>query len=114
MSTDYGAIEFGSVATRYREDVRRVIPEDIQDAIRANCGDRSIPDRPQTLFLPPRCDLDLDDARFAAAAAALRDRPDLVGELRWHWAAIATFIGNLEGIDQQTKALQQSIDRSAS
>lgn len=112
MTTNFDAIETGAVATPYREDVRRVIPEDIQDAIRANCGDRAIPDKLGTLFLPPSCDLDLPDARFAEGAAALRARPDLVGQLRLHRAATATFISNLTFIEQQTSRLNRTIDAS--
>ena len=38
--------------------------------------------------------------------------PELVGELRWHRAAVATFMANLELMDAQTMRLQQAIDRS--
>lgn len=112
MTTNFDAIETGAVNTPYREDVRRVIPEDIQDAIRAQCGDRVISGQVGTIFLPPTCDFDLPDARFADGAAALRARPDLVGQLRWHRAAAAAFITNLTAIEQQTNALQRAIDRS--
>lgn len=112
MTTNFDGIEIGAIATPYREDVRRVIPEDIQDAIRADCGDRAIPNKAGTLFLPPSCDLDLPDARFVDAAAALRARPDLVGQLRWHRAAIATFIANVNLIEGQTIGLKRSIDAS--
>lgn len=110
MSTNFDQIEVGAVATRYREEVRRVIPEDVQDVIRAKCGDRPTE---VGLDLPTICDLDIAPEQIAAAATALRARPDLVGELRWHRAAVATFLANLEAIDRQTKELKSAIDKSA-
>ncbi len=110
MSSNFDQIEVGAVATKYREEVRRVIPEDLQDAIRAQCGDRP---SAVGLDLPKNCDLDIAAEKFAAAAAALRTRNDLVGELRWHRAAVAAFLSNLEAIDDQTKRLKRAIDKSA-
>ena len=102
-----------ALTTPYREHVRQVIPEDIQDAIRSECSDKRIPGTPFAVSLPKACDLNFPEARFAEAATALRDRPDLVGELRWHRAAVAAFLINLETIEAQTRELQQAIDRTA-
>lgn len=113
MTVSYDQIDAVVIDTSYREDVRRIIPEDIQDAIRANCGDQRIPERPPTVRLPATCDLDLADARFAAGAAALRLRPELIGELRWHRAAVAAFMDDYETIDLQVRQLQRQIDKSA-
>ena len=101
-----------ALTTPYREHVRQVIPEDIQDAIRSECSDKRIPGKPFAVSLPKTCDLDFPDARFAEAAAALRDRPELVGELRWHRAAVAAFLINLETIEGQTRQLQQAINET--
>ena len=109
MTSDYAPVDIEAVASRYREEVRKVIPEDIQDAIRAKCGDRPHPTVPLTIHLPAKCDLDFTAERFAAAAAALRARPDLVGELRWHRAGVATFLDNLNFLDERARALQQAI-----
>ena len=113
MTVSYDQIDAVIIDTSYREDVRKIIPEDIQDAIRANCGDQRIPERPPTVRLPETCDLALADARFAAGAAALRARPELVGELRWHRAAAEAFLGDYETIDQLVRPLQREIDKSA-
>ena len=112
MTFNYDAIDLPAIATPYRQQVRSVIPEDIQDAIRGICSDKPIGRRGQEIYLPPKCDLDFPDGRFAAAAAELRRHPELVGELRWHRAAVATFMANLELMDAQTRRLQQAIDRS--
>lgn len=112
MTFPYDQIDLATVSTPYREHVRQVIPEDIQDAIRAECTDKLIPERPPNLRLPATCDLDIPQQRFAEGAAALRSRPDLVGELRWHRAAVAAFLFNLGTIEGQTRQLQQAIDKS--
>jgi hypothetical protein len=112
MTFPYDQIDLATVSTPYREHVRQVIPEDIQDAIRAECTDKLIPERPPNLRLPATCDLDIPEQRFAEGAAALRSRPDLVGELRWHRAAVAAFLFNLGTIEGQTRQLQQAIDKS--
>lgn len=113
MTFTYEQINLAAVATPYRVQVRRVIPVDIQDAIRAQCTDKPIPDRPLTIRLPATCDLDLPEEKFTAAAVALRSQPQLVGELRWHRAAIAAFLVNLGTLNGQTKQLRQAIDQTA-
>jgi hypothetical protein len=113
MTVSYDQVDASVINTSYREDVRKIIPEDIQDAIRAKCGDQPIPERPPTVRLPATCDLALPDVRFAAGAAALRARPDLVGDLRWHRAAVESFMGVYATIDQQVGQLQREIDKSA-
>ena len=112
MTFNYDNIDLPAIATPYREQVRRVIPVDIQDAIRANCTDKPVKGRLLVLYLPPTCNLDIPEARFAAAAAGLRSHPELVGELCWHRAAVAAFLANLEIMDQQTRELRQAIDEN--
>lgn len=113
MTLPYDQINLAAVATPYREHVRQVIPEDIQDAIRAKCTDKPIPEKPLTIRLPPTCDLDFPQSRFDSAAAALRSHPELVGELRWHRSAVAAFLTNLTTVETQTRQLQRAIDRTA-
>jgi hypothetical protein len=111
MTISYDQIDAAVSDTPYREHVRRVIPEGIQDAIRADCGDQSPPERPLTVRLPPTCDLTIADAEFTVAAAALRARPDLVGELRGHRADVAAFLGDYGTVAQLTTDLQRAIDK---
>jgi hypothetical protein len=100
MTSDYSPVSFSSVATPYREQVRRVIPVDLQDDIRRVCGDRNIQGREGAFIvvLPATCPLKIEPAKAATVAAALRARRDLVGELRWHLAAIASYRANFEGL----------------
>ncbi len=100
MSTDYNAVE-QEIFTDYREHVRQVIPEDIQDAIRAQCGDRR--NAIGVNDLPTHCSLDLPDSRFAEGARSLRASPALVGEMRWHFAAVASYVDNLGLFEDVTR-----------
>src|SRR3954454_4402566 len=45
MTANYSPLSYTAVATPYREQVRRVIPVDLQDDIRRVCGDRTIQGR---------------------------------------------------------------------
>ena len=110
MYSDTTQIDTEAVNTPYRQNVRRVIPVEIQDAIRAECGDRRPPDNPQLWFLPKSCDLDVPPAAAATAAAALRARPQLVDDLRWHTAAAAAFLANIDTFEKKTSKLKEQID----
>jgi hypothetical protein len=112
MTFNYESVDLPAIATPYRQQVRSAIPEDIQDAIRAECGDQQIGKRLLELRLPKSCDLDLPASRFTEGAASLRAHPELVNELRWHRAAIASFLDNLAVLDRETRRLQKAIERS--
>ena len=110
MTTDFAVLE-KEVFTNYRESVRKVIPEDIQDAIRAQCGDQRVGSL-GFVRLPPTCSLRLPDERFQAAARALRQRPDLAGELRWHFAAVASYVDNILNLEMISRRAHVLIDRA--
>jgi hypothetical protein len=111
MTADYSQVAFNAVATQYREQVRRVIPIDIQDNIRRVCGDRNVMGRDGAfiVILPAACPLKIDPARAADIAAALRARKDLLGELRWHLAAVATYLANFEGLSTPIRMLHRDL-----
>lgn len=110
MTTDYISIE-REIFSDYRQHVRQVIPIDMQDAIRAHCGDQRF-GAAGYIRLPPTCHLDLPEQRFKAGAEALRQHPELVGELRWHFAAVATYISNIDNLDDIARRLLKEIDRN--
>ena len=110
MYSDTTQIDNESVNTPYRQNVRRVIPVEIQDAIRAECGDRRPAGQSALWFLPKSCDLDVPPAAAATAAAALRSRPQLVDDLRWHTAAAASFLANIETFEKKASQLKEQID----
>jgi len=108
MAYDYDLVDLSAAMSRYREEVRKVIPDAQQDAIRARCGDIQKPDG--TLVLPSTCGLVLPPGQAARTAAALRARPDLVGELNWHEALIATQLQNIDGLRTYSRDLSKRID----
>ncbi len=96
MTYDFDLVSIPIVSTRYREEVRKVIPQDIQAAVRKHCGDRVLPGGiPE---LPRTCDLQLDSDEVRRTADALRSRPDLVAELNWHQAAVANQLANIANL----------------
>ncbi|HET9355637.1 MAG TPA: hypothetical protein VFO42_05685 [Sphingomicrobium sp.] len=108
MTQDFALIE-GGLLTEYRGQVRQVIPEDIQDSIRAKCGDRPVEGRPLTVTLSATCDLDYPAPRFAEAAAELRRQPLLVGLLRRHLSEVASYKDNLAMIGGMTRDIHSRI-----
>ena len=110
MTLNYPSIE-AELSTEYRENVRQVIPEGIQDAIRAQCGDQPVPDRPLNVQLPASCQLQLQSGQVAEAAAALRSHRELVGELRWHRASVAAFLADMGAVEALTRNLLDRIER---
>lgn len=109
MSVDFADIGPAAVRTPYRQHVREVIPEHIQHLIRDKCGDQPVAGTPLLASLPARCEITLPPAEWSDAAAALRARRDLVGELRWHRAAVAVLLFNLHRIEGRTRDLSQRV-----
>lgn len=107
LSTSTDTTSIAAADSPYRRNVRRIIPLDIQDAIRAKCGDQTQSGR--VIGLPRDCTIDLSDERMASAAALLRRHPDLAGDLQWHFANIATFLQNLDVNAGQWRALNDRI-----
>lgn len=109
MTTDFMVLE-QELFTDYRQNVRKVIPEDIQDFIRAQCGDRRV----GTLGyveLPATCTAEFPEERFRAAARALREQPQLVGEMRWHFAAVASYVGNLGNLESMSRRVIRRLEK---
>jgi len=98
MTTDYAAME-RDLFSNYRQHSREIIPADVQDAIREQCGDRNVAGAVNRLFLPPTCNLHYPASRIVATAAALRAHPELVEQLNWHLAAIASYRQNIRIVD---------------
>jgi len=113
LTSDYSPVEYGTVASPYREQVRHVIPIEIQDRIRAECGDRNVRGKEGAFYiaLSPTCPMKIEPALAARTAAALRARPELVGELDWHLAAVATFLENAEILSTPIRELQRQLDK---
>ncbi len=111
MTTDYASME-RDVFSEYRRHSREIIPDDVQQAIRAQCGDRSIDGGYGSLMLPASCDLNYPTARIAEAAKALRAHPELVSQLNFHLAAIASYRLNIATVDTVARDLVRRLGRN--
>lgn len=106
MSADYSTIDLPALDTPYRHNVRRIIPIEIQDAVRARCGDRPSRLNDPFTMLPERCDLKLSQAEAAKAAALLRAHPELMEDLQWHVAAVAAFLSNIVPFENASRRVE--------
>jgi type II secretory pathway pseudopilin PulG len=108
MTFDYSTINIGAVQTRYRDRVREVIPDSIQQTVRNSCGD-IIDAARGTVELHPACPIAIDPALTAATAAELRRDPTLRRLLGQHRSVVSAFLANLELFDGQERILTQRI-----
>lgn len=106
MTYDYSLLSYDRVASKYRDNVRLVIPNDVQQQIRSKCGDRLIQNG-QALALPPTCPIEIPNP--ASAATALRAHPELIEQLAQHESAVATQFVNVDMIETQIDALDKAI-----
>ena len=116
LTADYTPVEFTAVATPYREQIRHVIPIDIQDRIRNECGDRNRMGKEGAVIivLPASCSMTIDPSAAHEVAAALRARSDLPAELHWHLAAVATYMANVETLSMPIRELERELSASSS
>lgn len=105
LNYDFSPLSQAAVATRYRDDVRQIIPELIQESIRSECGD--IVDGNTAIHLPDRCDIDLQGDQVHDAVVALRAHSNLPGELRQHQSKIAAFLTNLRLLEKNTRDVER-------
>ena len=107
MSADYTQIDQVAVDTPYRRNVRRIIPVEIQDAIRKQCGDRARPDNLAIISLSRTCHLAISPVDARKAAALLRGHPELMEDLQWQIAATATFLENVVAFEDVVKRIEK-------
>jgi hypothetical protein len=110
LSIDSSLTDYRQIQSAYRENVRRVIPDELQDRIRQSCGDQVVGDSTAIYYLPPVCEVELPPDAVQAAATALRAHPTLVGDLSWHRALVATMLLNWELYSSALRRLSESID----
>lgn len=108
MTFEYSILSYRMMLTRYRDDVRLVIPDEAQQLIRKSCDDL-LDSSGLTLTLPDTCLINLPDA--ALVAAKLRAHPELIAELAQHEGAVATQLTNLGLFEAQVDALDKGIKR---
>ena len=106
MSANYSQIDQSAVDTPYRRNVRRIIPIEIQDRIRKQCGDQLRPSDPGNVILPGQCRIELSPAEAAKAAAILRARPEVMEDLQWHIAAVAAYLNYTIAFEEVIKRVE--------
>lgn len=109
MAFDVENLNSTAVASRYREDVRMVIPDPVQQAIRRACGDRLISGDTSQLTLPHRCSLKFDPATAKRVAADLRAHPELARELRVHLATVDSYLNSLMQYDREAQVVRDRL-----
>ena len=108
MTFDYSNIGLNAVQSRYRDHVREVIPDSIQQQIRKDCGD-VIAGPAGTVVIPATCPIKIDPALASATAADLRRDKTLAPMLGQHRSLISAYLTNLSLFDAQKKALADRI-----
>jgi acetone carboxylase gamma subunit len=108
MTFEYSILSYRMLMTRYRDDVRLVIPDEAQQMIRKSCGDH-LDSSGLNLKLPATCRIVVPDA--ARIAAALRAQPELIGKLAQHVGAVSTQVANVDLFEAQVDALDKGIKR---
>lgn len=109
MTFNYDLIDVAAVATQYREQVRKIIPDEIQVIIRAQCGDRT--NARGAFLLPSTCDAELPAEATARTADQLRAWPDMVAELNWHRAATTNQLTNAATIKARAQTLANRLGK---
>ena len=111
LTSDYGPVSLNAAASPYREQVRRVIPINVQDSIRSECGDRFGTGHIGfvRVSLPDKCGLKIPPAEARRIAASLRARPDLAQELNRHLAAVAVVLTNVEILETPVRELHRAL-----
>lgn len=99
------------VQSDYRDQVRTVIPDDIQQQIRNRCGDYFATPDALDFSLPEQCSLILDPTGAAATAAELRRHPELVGKLRLHLALVSSLLNDVRIYDTAASRLEMELRR---
>lgn len=77
--------------SEYREQIRSIIPNDVQQRILAQCGDRYSPDG-WHFWLPATCAAPIDPKVAGSTASALRAHSDLAQALTSHMAHVTRHI----------------------
>lgn len=101
----------GRVMSRYRDEVRSIIPDEVQALIRKQCGDYFRRPGDLDLSLHTYCPVTLDPIVAAAAAAELRANPALVKALRLHLALVASQDNDIAIYSKAAEQLEKALER---
>jgi len=98
------------LSSTYLEYIRGIIPYEIQEMIKKECGDTIVPVASSFAFrLPETCDLQLPDELFNDVAANLRSLPDMLNNLQYQLSANDRYTINLTFFDKENRTLSAAI-----
>lgn len=106
-----------AVLPPYRDIVRRVMPYSVQQAIRAHCNERLIPnDRGSVDIILPNgpCKLGLDAATVRKAVIQLHDWPGLALDLNRQLVDLDQKLLSVDAISQRAAALKAALKQADS
>lgn len=99
------------VQSDYRNLVRTLIPDDIQQQIRSRCGDYAATPDALDFSIHETCSLALAPKQVAATAAELRRHLELVGLLRLHLAMVSSMLNDIRIYDTAAARLERELKR---
>ena len=91
------------VESAYRQRVRRILPFDVQQAIREQCGDVFDEITGFTIGIRADCRIEYSEDRIAEAAKILRNDPDMQSDLRYLLSAFGYYISDLRAAKLQVE-----------
>lgn len=112
FSADVSFLSFDDLSSStYRERVRRIIPHNVQQAIRNGCSD--IEDSGGMVrALNVECNLDVSEADLSQAASALVSDPELLPDLRYQFSHLSiarnNMSANIDRIERILAALEDN------
>ena len=99
----------------YRERVRRVMPYDVQQAVREQCGDVMDDVTGFSSGIPASCRIEFPRESIFAAATALRNDPEIRSDLAFFLSSLGYFISDVASVRRQAEQRLEgtSVDRAA-
>jgi hypothetical protein len=108
INYNYEPITASAMQTHYWEDVRQIIPADVQAVVRRECGDYPLANGMPVL--PTTCGAPISPDRAAVAANELRHHPELARELQFHLSQTGNFKLNAELLDDRVALLEKLLE----
>ncbi len=87
----------------YRERIRRIMPYDVQEAVRQQCGDVIDDTTGFSSGIPSDCRIEFAPERIAAAATILRNDPEIRSDLVFLLSSLGYFISDTVAVREQTE-----------
>jgi hypothetical protein len=100
--------------SQYRRIARLHLHEDVQAAIRANCGDSWVTDERNFYYvaLPKTCEIDVPDALVRSEIVRMQGMEDVREELRFHLSVLGAQIGVMRNATQTADATLAKLEEA--